>query len=161
MRTVRLKSGGSVHIIPDPYAIPNDGAIYFKESEYAFAHKLSSSLGYDPEQQRAFWQTLLEKKELDRYYSLFTDFPREDDPTTPKGAMAKKYCGPILDLLRGRPVHPDDHATFPAQNDEPPGELPLVPDPQGTHYGQERRADAGENEAHYPPQESAGDRREA
>lgn len=124
MRTARLKSGGHVVIYGEGES-PVSGEINFSEKEYELALKLSKNT-HDPEAQREFWKTVLEKKKADESYSLFADFPEmgSDESAVPtlhgsssasaaapqvkdtprrdfKGA---DICHEIIETLRGRGV---------------------------------------------------------
>lgn len=71
----------------------------FTTDEYNWFLKLGQAMS-DPEQKRVFFESVIEKKEADSSYNLFTDFPKQEEPMSEKGAMAKRYCGEILEVLR-------------------------------------------------------------
>ncbi len=98
MRTVKIKSGGTVNVYPDGMEWAKEGTC-FSESEMNHALKISSSLRSDPEQQREFWKTLLEKKTSGKY-SLFDDFAVETE-LTESARLAKKYAPLCKAALRG------------------------------------------------------------
>lgn len=101
LRVVKSKTAGEIFIYGDMEVIPDGVPIWFIDSEWEFAQKLSKALRHDAEQTKSFWGTLLEKKQADNSYSLFTDFPQEPpQPLSDKGAMAQKYCGPVITMLR-------------------------------------------------------------
>lgn len=101
MRTIRLKgSGGHIFVVEKGEHAPK-GEIEFSEAEWARAMKLGKDVS-DPEAQKSFWQTILQKKKNQPGYSLFDDFPKEQVFESEKAQVAKKYCSEILDGLRGR-----------------------------------------------------------
>lgn len=65
----------------------------FGHEEFEWISKLGASYT-DPEQKKAFWETLRDKKTQDPHYSVFTDFPRE--PLT-GGA---KVCSEVIEMLK-------------------------------------------------------------
>lgn len=101
MRTIRLKgSGGHIFVVEAGERAP-EGEIEFTEAEWARAMKLGKN-ATDPEAQKSFWETILQKKRNQPGYSLFADFPEEQVFESERAQVAKKYCGEILDGLRGR-----------------------------------------------------------
>ena len=54
----------------------------------------------DPEEKKAFWETIREKKKANPAYSIYTDFP----PVNGTDA-GLKICGEILEMLRGRSIN--------------------------------------------------------
>lgn len=71
----------------------------FTTDEYQWFLKLHGAMS-DPEQKQVFYESVIEKKEADSSYSLFTDFPKQEEEMSEKGAMAKRYCSEILEVLR-------------------------------------------------------------
>ena len=77
----------------------------FGKEEWEFIKRLAGSM-HDPDEKKAFWETLRTKKEADPSYSIFTDFGRVDTVAeekktlTEKQAMAVRYCTAILETLR-------------------------------------------------------------
>lgn len=62
----------------------------FTEEEWKWAHKTSQSI-HDPKEKREFWENLIEVKQSQS---------TEESPMSEKEKMARKYCGPILEMLR-------------------------------------------------------------
>lgn len=65
----------------------------FKPDEWEWLCKLAASRT-DAEENKAFWDTVREKKRQDSNYSVYTDFPRE--PLT----VAHKVCSEVIEMLK-------------------------------------------------------------
>lgn len=75
-----------------------DWASLFGPEEWNWVKRLGSAMK-DPEEKRAFWETVKSKKLADPAYSIFTDFPMEIEekkPVSDRAAMAQRYCQAIL-----------------------------------------------------------------
>lgn len=76
--------------------------------EWEFIQKLGASM-HDPEEKRAFWDTIRLKKGRDPTYSIYSDFPKaipettpvEATPTTRAGDLAQKYAPLCIAALKG------------------------------------------------------------
>jgi len=68
--------------------------------EWEWIQKLGASMK-DPEEKKAFWEAVKQKKTDDPSYSIYSDFPREEIPLNSNKAMALHYCGQILEMLKG------------------------------------------------------------
>lgn len=82
------------------------GEINFTESEYALATRLSKNPS-EPDFEKNFWATTIEKKIADPNYSLFQDFPELEKkeapkPKTKKGFVGEEICEAIIEGLKGR-----------------------------------------------------------
>lgn len=90
MKPVRLRSGGEVFILESGEVCPV-GSVCFQQDELDHARRVSAGLSQDVEGNRSFWAMIIEKKEADPSYSLFTDFPKNE---------GLKICAEILEMLR-------------------------------------------------------------
>lgn len=68
-------------------------------SEWGYIRSLGGAI-IDPEEKKQFWEMVRTKKENDPRYSIYEDFPTSKDKKT----LAAKYCGEVLETLRGRDV---------------------------------------------------------
>lgn len=64
----------------------------FKSDEWEWFLKLGSLK--DPEEKKAFYDTVMEKKRVSSRYSLFDDFPKDNKQE------CLKICGEILEMLK-------------------------------------------------------------
>jgi len=55
----------------------------------------------DPEEEKAFWDALMEKKEKDPKYSIFSDFPKGNEHKTEAQRCAEEIGGEIVAKLKG------------------------------------------------------------
>src|ERR1700677_3305264 len=72
----------------------------FSQAEWQWVLKIGSAL-HDPEDKKAFWITLIQKKEADPLYSPFQDFPAELEELKkdPKNFPGADVCAEILSML--------------------------------------------------------------
>lgn len=55
------------------------------------------------EEKKTFFDTVIQKKQENPHYSLFSDFPKEpesEEGISEKAKMARRYCSQILETLR-------------------------------------------------------------
>lgn len=118
MKQARLKSGGFVNILEEGDK-PVPGEINFTGKELAWARKLGASTN-DPEAEKEFWRTVLEKKSASVAYSVFDDFPEasgekaDPTPNSPSDSNApiqssarekfvgEAICRETIEMLKGR-----------------------------------------------------------
>lgn len=62
----------------------------FSTEEWTWCHQLSKAM-HDAEEKKVFWEAVIGKKQADRNYSVFSDFPRETEKT---------ICADILCFLK-------------------------------------------------------------
>lgn len=93
MKEIKSRSAGVVFLL-EKDELPVEGKICFTAEELSWA-RICGEDHVDPEQQKSFWKTLLEKKTNDFRYSLFSDFPKATE------TLAEKYCREITAKLRG------------------------------------------------------------
>jgi hypothetical protein len=98
LKKIRIRSGGSVNVL-DKFDLPVDGEINFSSEEFEWAKRLSNDLR-DPESQKSFWESVLERKRQYPNYSLFTDFPIEKKEVDM--SVGQKICQETIDMLKGR-----------------------------------------------------------
>lgn len=110
MKAIKRKEG-VVYDLENGETCP-PGEICFIAGELDYAKRIAGGFSQDPEQTKAFWESLFERKKEIPGYVIFMDFPKADTPrvtlspsTTPdaaaRKALARKYCGDILSKLRG------------------------------------------------------------
>jgi hypothetical protein len=96
VKQIKLKSGGHLNVLSEnEKAIA--GEINFFEKEYEWAKRIAKD-NADPESEREFWKAVIEKKKADSSYSLFTDFPKEEEK--PRSA-SEFYATAIINMLKG------------------------------------------------------------
>lgn len=64
-------------------------------TEWDYVVRLGSAMN-NPEEKKAFWEMVKEKKQANENYSIYSDFP------IAKGEAGMRICGEILEMLRGR-----------------------------------------------------------
>ena len=71
--------------------------------EWDYIVRLGSAMT-DPEEKKAFWEVVKQKKLADPDYSIYSDFPKcSDEPVMSENArMAVSYCQKILSILSGK-----------------------------------------------------------
>ena len=117
--------------------------------EWEWIKRLGSSM-HDPEQKKAFWETIKSKKELDPSYSVYVDFPREvhkDIPNTRAAELANFYAPLCIAALRGNnEVSPRTRDSIPASHDERERKFPL----EKNSRGEEESKRCGEDDTTLP-----------
>lgn len=102
MRSTKTRSGVTIFIIKEN-EFPPDNEIVFFEGEWEWAQTIAKGYASDPELIENFWKTVLEKKQSDKNYNFFTDFPKIKLEANPHpNELAKRYCDEILEMLKGR-----------------------------------------------------------
>jgi len=120
MRTVRTSNGDAILIVKKDAEKPND-QIWFTEEEWAWAQRIGKSKT-DPQEQKEFFNGLVEMKKENSNWCLFTNFPQEgsgsslnptlqEDPSAQTSAQLNTnkrrsfpgdhICREILDKLKG------------------------------------------------------------
>lgn len=79
----------------------------YGSEEWEFIVKLGQSM-HDPEQRSAFKEMIMQKKQLDPSYSIYSDFPKAEQNQSEKERIAKLYCGPILELLKKHVIQKEE-----------------------------------------------------
>lgn len=70
---------------------PPANEIWFRETEWKHVQKLLASHQHDPETQKEFFLTVIEKKKIDSSYNIFLDFP-------PSSGL--EICNEVIKMLR-------------------------------------------------------------
>jgi hypothetical protein len=104
MRKVHFKASQVDVYILKPGDVAPRGEITFTEDEWEWCRKLAKDLS-DPEHEKNFMLTALEKKRADPKYSVFTDFPTEVAPPASK-TMAVHFSQKIIAGIRGAQTPP-------------------------------------------------------
>lgn len=72
-------------------------------NEWEYIKRLGASIS-DPDEKKVFWENVKQRKLEDPNFSIYSLFPKteekQEEPMSEKGAMAKRYCGEILEVLR-------------------------------------------------------------
>lgn len=114
MKRIKRKDG-FINIIDVGEECPS-GEICFMIDEFAWAQKMAATYSSDPDSLKSFWETLFERKLSVPGYLLTMDFPKSIEKqeiiSLPKPidsvdvaerkAMAVKYSGDIIAMLKGR-----------------------------------------------------------
>lgn len=66
-------------------------------SEAEYVARLGAAIS-DPHDKKEFWENIKARKEADSGFSIYDLFPTQKKPKN----MAQKYCGEILEMLRGK-----------------------------------------------------------
>ena len=95
MRKVHFKNSGvDVYIVKDGESLPK-GERCFSVEEWEYAQRISKDVS-DPQAEKEFWRTVLEKK-MSPSYTVFDDFPKEiPQPKT----LAARYTSEIISNLK-------------------------------------------------------------
>lgn len=72
-------------------------------AEFDYIKRLGTAI-VEPEEKRSFWETVKRRKQENQKWSIYDDFP----PASDQKRIAMKYCGEILETLRGRNVEPKE-----------------------------------------------------
>lgn len=97
MIKLRLKESGGYIFVYSENEKPIDGELCISSEEWEWAKKLAKNVS-DPEAEKEFMKTVIQKKKDNPGYNLFEDFPR--DPIS----VADKVCSEVIQMLqRGIP----------------------------------------------------------
>lgn len=99
MKKIPIKSGGFAYLMDDQSGfIPGDPC--FTRAEWNYVKKLAAAF-HDPEEQKSFWETLLEKKRSSTTYLIYDDFPTDLKAQEPmKEGYMVDFVGGIIETLK-------------------------------------------------------------